>query len=198
MRRRITKAVRRGKHENADRAFDIRFLTAYLRRAFAPPMRLAVVFLAFLASVVAASADFTLDLNPVSAGTAELRFTREPGYYYCLEQSTDLDTGFTQASGWMLGDGNLVTWPIQYNVTPPSGGGASSAGSYTFTLFPFSNGKTLVSWFDGMGTRYNALVAEDYTELPPIIIVPGDETKPELSLLIGQLSWDSAYEALTA
>ena len=48
---------------------------------------------AFVAAVASAAGQFVLDLSPVSPGDAELRFTREPGYYYCLEKSTDLNAG---------------------------------------------------------------------------------------------------------
>ena len=54
-------------------------------------------------------AQFTLNLSPVSPGTAELTFTRAPGYYYCLESSPDLTGTFTQASAWIAGDGLATT-----------------------------------------------------------------------------------------
>ena len=80
--------------------------------------------LAFLATALSARAQFTLDLHPVAPGTMALGFTLEAGFYYAVDSSADLRAGFVQASGWMLGDGSTVSWPIYYPVGPAASGGA--------------------------------------------------------------------------
>ena len=152
-----------------------------------------------LAAFTSALAQFTLDLSPVSPGSAQLQFSRTAGYYYRLEKSTDLHSGFVEAGGWMVGDDSLVTWPIHYSVSPPSNGGSeTTALSDTFTLFPFSNGKTLVTWVDVAGTRYSTLIVQNYSTLPPLLSLPGSTATAtrSLMLLAGVLAWSSAYEAL--
>ncbi len=90
------------------------------------------------AGLVSARAQFTLGLRPVSPGTGELRFTLDPGYYYCLESSGDLTGSFAPASGWMLGNGGEAAWTIHYPTSPTAGGGGSRGrgGVWVFAL-PF-------------------------------------------------------------
>ena len=146
-----------------------------------------------------------LKLSPLSPGSAQLQFTRAPGYYYRLEKSTDLlsVTGFAPVSGWMFGDDASFTWPIQYSTgSPASGGSNGGSGSNAlslaaFDLYPFDNGKTLAAWSDSAGTRYKALVSENYASLPPIVIVPGDSNTSALFLLVGNIAWNPAYDFLS-
>ena len=125
------------------------------------PWRPLYLCLTLLLASVSARAQFTLDIQPVSSGAGQLRFTLEPGYYYCLESSGDLLTAFAQASGWMLGNGTVATWPLNYPTGPVCGGSGVVAASDTFSLYPFENGKTVVSWRDLADVRYNAIVAGD-------------------------------------
>lgn len=122
---------------------------------------------------------------------------RASGYYYCLESSSSLLGSFTQASGWMLGDGNAVTWPIHFPTSPASsGGGAGAASGDIFSLYPFDNGKTLVTWNDPAGAQYSALIVEDYSFLPPLVTIPATATAGSLILLVGNIGWNPAYTAL--
>ena len=146
-------------------------------------------------AAVSARAQFALNLSPLSPGTLELRFTRALGYYYCLEKSGNLVSGFTQASGWMLGDGNLVTWPVQFPTSPPSNGDGAVASGDTFSLYPFDNGKTLVTWNDQAGAQYTALIVEDDSFLPPLLSVPATGTASGLLLLVGNIGWNPAFAA---
>ena len=73
------------------------------------PFRLIHTLLALCIATVSARAEFTLDISPVAPGTGVLGFTLEPDFYYRLEISGSLTTGFAPASGWMLGNGSLVT-----------------------------------------------------------------------------------------
>ena len=50
-----------------------------------------LVWIVIVIASLPAHAQFTLKLSPVSPGTAELQFSRTPGYYYRLEKSTDLN-----------------------------------------------------------------------------------------------------------
>ncbi len=52
--------------------------------------RLHFIFVFLLLVLPSAKAQFTLGLRPVAPGTGELRFTLDPGYYYCLESSGDI------------------------------------------------------------------------------------------------------------
>ena len=94
---------------------------------------------------ISAQAEFTLDLMPVFPGVAALQFFRAPGYYYCLESSADLTSGFVPASGWLLGDGATATWPLIFPTSPATGGTSTTTAGDTFSLYPFHNGKTLVT-----------------------------------------------------
>ena len=153
--------------------------------------------LALFAIGISAYAQFTLNVRPVAPGTAELSFTREARYYYCLESSGDLNGTFVPASGWMLGDGLSTTWNLNFPAVPSSGGGGTvTAAENTFSLYPFGNGRTLVTWTDQTDSRFSAIVAQDYSALPPIVIVPGSATTPGTFLLVGRIAWDSAYLAL--
>ena len=161
--------------------------------------RLFHVCLALFLATISARGQFTLELHPVSPGTGELRFTLEPGYYHRLENSGNLATGFSPASGWMLGNGNEVTWPIHYPTSSTSSGvGTAVAAGDTFSLYPFPNGKTLVTWTDLADARYSVLVADNYSALPPTVVVPENGTVPSAMLLVGHIAWDSAYEALAS
>ncbi len=161
------------------------------------PHRSSSIFSLLLFASVSALAEFTLNLSPVSPGAAVLEFTRAPGYYYCLESSGNLDGTFAPASGWMMGDGLLATWPLTYPTSPANGGGGTAtASSDNFTLYPFDNGKTLVTWKDPAGAPYSALVVQNYATLPPLINVPGSATTPSLFLLMGRVAWSPSYEAL--
>ncbi len=160
-------------------------------------LRSSSVFSLLLFASLSALAEFTLNLSPVSPGAAELKFTRTPGYYYCLESSGSLTGTFAPASGWMMGDGLLATWPLTYPTSPATGGGGTAtASSDTFTLYPFDSGKTLVTWKDPAGVPYSALVVQNYATLPPLINVPGSATTPSLFLLVGRIAWSPSYEAL--
>ena len=159
--------------------------------------RLHFAFCFLLLAVLSAPAQFVLHLSPVSPGSAQLQFMRASSYYYLLEESADLKAGFTAASGWMLGDDGLVTWPIHYNVSPPSSGGSGGTVLVdTFALYPFNNGKTLVTWSDIAGTMYRVLVVQDYSTLPPLVSLPGSATVSSLLLLVGDLAWNFSYETL--
>ena len=148
---------------------------------------------------LSAEAEFTLDISPVAPGTGVLGFTLEPNFYYRLEISGTLTTGFAPASGWMLGNGSPVTWPIHYPTNPSaSGGGAPVAAGDTFSLYPFENGKALVTWSGPADARYSVLVAQDYSALPPTVVVPENGTMPSSMLLAGRIAWDPAYEALVS
>ncbi len=161
------------------------------------PMKLLRLFLASLALIISAQAQFTLDLRPIAPGAGELRFTLNPGYYYCLESSGDLTGTFAPASGWMLGNGLLKTWTLNYPTNPAAGGGGTGAtGGEVFSLFPFTNGKTLVTWFGPAEARFSVLMAADYAGLPPFVNVPGSGSAPYVLLLSGRIDWDSAYETL--
>lgn len=155
--------------------------------------------LGLLSAAVSAHAQFTLDLVPVSAGAANLTFKLESDFYYSLEKSDSLSSGFTSASGWMLGDGTLVTWPVHYPTAPASssGGSAVLATGDTFSVYPFANGKTLVTWDGSGGTLPRALIAQDYSTLPPLLTLHGSQTTPYLTLLLGNLAWDPAYNTLS-
>ena len=153
-----------------------------------------ILFLAILS----AQAQFTLGFAPVSPGTGALHFTLESGFYYCLESSGDLVGGFAPVSGWMLGDGSPVTWPVHYPTSPVVGGETTVPAGDAFTLFPFTNGKTLVTWTGFAEARYSVLVAQDYSALPPIVVVPESAPLPSVMLLAGRIAWDPAYESLTA
>ncbi len=97
----------------------------------------------------------------------------------------------------MLGNGLLKTWTLNYPTSPAAGGGGSGAtGGDVFSLFPFANGKTLVTWFGPAEARFSVLVAGNYSGLPPFVNVPGSGPVPSVLLLSGRLDWDSAYEAL--
>ncbi len=153
--------------------------------------------LSLLTLVVSVRGQFTLEIVPVSPGTGQLGFTLFPGYYYCLEKSGDLAVGFHPASGWMLGDGNPVTWPVHYPASPASsGGGTAVPAGDTFSLYPFANGKTLVTWTGPADARYSTLVVQDYSALPPTVVVPENGTVPSALLLVGRIAWDPAFETL--
>ena len=97
----------------------------------------------------------------------------------------------------MLGNGMPATWPIHYPASPSSsGGGTGVAAGDAFALYPFPNGKTLVTWNDLGAGHHSALIAEDYSFLPPLVNVPSTPTTGSLMLLVGNLAWDSAYDAL--
>ena len=162
------------------------------------PFRHICVCLVLHLAGVSAPAQFTLDIQPVSSGAGQLRFTLEPDYYYRLESSGDLLTAFAQASGWMLGNGTVATWPLNYPTGPVSGGSSVVAASDTFSLYPFANGRTVVSWRDLADVRYNAIVTQDYTALPPTVEVPESETTPGTMLLVGRIAWHPAYDGLSA
>ena len=151
------------------------------------------LFLSFLQFIVPlASAQFTLNVFPVAGGSAQLEFTRDVGYYVSLEEASDLKGTFTAASGWMLGDDLLVSWPIHFSVSSTSGNsGGTTATLDTFSLYPFGNGKTLVTWSDSGGVRYSALVVQDYSTLPPLMVIPGSANNGSLMLLVGALAWES-------
>ena len=156
-----------------------------------------LLWLTLAAAQVSAGAQFTLDISPVAPGTGVLGFTLEPNFYYRLESSGSLTSEFAPASGWMLGKGNPVTWPIHYPT-----GAASSTTTTTattgdiFSVYPFDNRKTLVTWSSGGNTNCNALIAQDYSSLPPLLTLSGSPTTPHLTLLVGSLVWSPAYEAL--
>ena len=156
------------------------------------------VWMTLLLAALPTHAQFTLNLSPVSPGSAQLQFTREPGYYYSLESTRDLTTTYTPASGWMMGDGLPATWPLHYPINPAASGGSTSiTSSDTFSLYPFENGKTLVTWKDLSDTRYSALITEDDSTLPPTVVVPSNATAPGMFLLIGRVAWNPSYEALS-
>ena len=113
-----------------------------------------------------ARAQFTLDLTPASPGTGALTFTLEQGFFYSVEGSTDL-TAFTPLSGWMLGDGSEVAWPIHYPISPASNPATAGATRDVFSIYPFANGKSLVTWDGSGGTLRRALIEQDFTALPP-------------------------------
>ena len=123
--------------------------------------RTLLLVLGLLLAAGSARAEFTLRLQPGDPGTMSLQFTLAPGYYYSLERSPDLLTGYTQASGWMLGNDNIepVSWPIHYPTSPSAGGGTAGGSTDTFALYPFPENKTLVTWEDFSATRYRALIA---------------------------------------
>lgn len=152
--------------------------------------------LGLLGATVFAHAQFTLDLVPVSPGAANLVFRLEPGFYFSLEKCDSLSSGFTPVSGWMLGDGTLVTWPIHYPTSSTSSTTTAATTGDTFSVYPFTNGKTLVTWEGSGGALHRALIAQDYSTLPPLLNLPGSQTTPYLTLLLGNLAWDPAYEAL--
>lgn len=160
-----------------------------------------VLWIGFGLATMSVVAQFTLHLGPVfpaTPGQAEITFTREPGYYYCLESSPDLDGTFTQASAWIVGDGLPKTWPLTYPISPATGGGGQVTPTTTFSLYPFAeNGKTLVSWRDASDTRYSAIVTRNYTTppniLPPTLIVPENGPAPGLFLLVGRIAWIDDY-----
>ena len=150
---------------------------------------LLLIWCVLFSAAASAQEPFVLNLSRTTPGTAELSFTREAGYYYRLEESPNLLTGFSAASAWMLGDDSLAAWSIQYSVgSAPGGSGGTTAGSDTFDLYPFSNGKTLITWTDSTETRYRAIVAQDYLSLPPLLLVPGTETSVRLFLLVGHVA----------
>ena len=98
----------------------------------------------------------------------------------------------------MFGSGNEAASTIHYPTSPASGGGGSGATAwYGFTLYPFDNGKTLVTWTDSSDARFRALVATDYSALPPLVTVPGSGTAPGVLLLLGGIDWNPACETLT-
>ena len=152
--------------------------------------------LALFFASISAQAEFTLDLMPVAPGVAALQFFRAPGYYFCLESSADLTSGFVPASGWMLGDGATATWPLTFPTSPATGGTSTTTAGDTFSLYPFHNGKTLVTWRDPADSRFSVLVAQDYSALPPIVVVSENASVPNAMLLVGRIAWDPAYEAL--
>ena len=65
-----------------------------------------------------------------------------------------------------------------------------------FTVYPFVNGKSLVTWNDSEGTLQRALVAQNYSALPPLLTLAGSQTTPYLTLLLGNLAWEPIYETL--
>ena len=107
------------------------------------PSRSLSICLALILASLSARAEFTLELVHIAPGAGELRSSiLEPSFYYRLEGSGNLSTGFTPASGWMLGDGNPVTWPALYPVNPPAGtGGPPVTAGDIFSIYPFDNGK---------------------------------------------------------
>ena len=149
----------------------------------------------FLLALASANAQFTLEIVPVSPGSANLVFRLDSGFYFSLEKSDSLSSGYTPASGWMLGNGTLVTWPIHYPTSPASsdGGSGTTATGDTFSVYPFDNGGTLVTWNGSSGALHRALIAQDYSGLPPLLTLSGSETAPYLTLLLGSLAWDPAY-----
>ena len=163
----------------------------FLGRALA---RLSAVF----AVVVSAHAQFTLQIVPISPGTGAITFTLEPGFFYSVDSTPSLAAPVTPMSGWMLGNGTLVTWPIHYPTSPASSGGGSgiTAIGDTFTIYSFDNGKSLVTWDASGGTLSRALIAQDFSTLPPLLTLPGSQTTPYLALLLGNLAWDPAYDTL--
>jgi hypothetical protein len=102
-----------------------------------------------MAIATPAPAQFILNLSSTAPGTAQLSFSSEPGYYYCLESSTNLDTGFAPASGWLVGDGTAIAWDLHYVTSQPASGNPAQPGStIAFSFYPFPNQKTLVTWTD--------------------------------------------------
>ena len=105
-----------------------------------------LLWIGFGLTSLPAHAQFTLGLHPVSPGEAALTFTREFGYYYSLESTPDLTSTFAASSGWLAGDGLPMPWSLHYPVNPSSGGGNPvNSNLDTFSLYPFDNGKTLVT-----------------------------------------------------
>ena len=153
------------------------------------------IWFLFLATV-SARAEFTLRIAPVAPGTGAITFTLEEDFFYSVEGSADLTAGFAPMSGWMLGDGSEVTWPIHYPTSPASSPATAATTGDVFTVYPFANGKSLVTWDASGGTLRRALIAQDYSALPPLLTLSGSETTPYLTLLLGSLAWDPAYETL--
>ena len=102
------------------------------------PLRLLSALCLLLLAVVSGLAQepFVLHLSPLSPGSAQLQFTRAPGYYYRLEKSTDLlsISGFSPVSGWMFGDDHLFTWQVHYTTSSPASGGGGGSGSNALSL----------------------------------------------------------------
>ena len=162
------------------------------------PFRLIHTLLFLCIAAISSRAQFTLDIRPVSPGTGELKFTLEPDFYYQVEGSYSLTSPFAPMSGWMLGDGSEVTWPIHYPASASSGSGSPAplASAETFSVYPFANGKTLVTWDGFTAVPSAVLIEDDYTFLPPLLTRPATATTGSLTLLLGALAWDPAYAFL--
>ena len=77
-----------------------------------------------------------------------------------------------------------------------SGGGTGTAGGETFSLYPFTNGKTLVAWGDDSTAHGSALLEENYVELPPLLTVPATAMGNALMLLVGRVEWNPLFATL--
>ena len=161
-------------------------------------VRSVVTFCVLATAASSSLAQFTLNFTVTSPGEVQLGFVSEAGYYYCLESAANLNAGFTAASGWLRGDGTSIAWPVHYGIQQSTGGtGNPVFTGKIFSLYPFANNKTLVTWSDGATGQYNALVEQNYTMLPPLLNVSESNAGPSLLLLVGRLDWNAAYENLT-
>lgn len=139
----------------------------------------------------------SIEFIALTAGEAEIRFTRAAGFYYSLEQTNDITESFTSVSGWMAGDDAQVAWPVSYDITQSSSSGQSSNVD-TFTVYPFATPppsgtpKTLVTWTVS-GVDYKALIDQDYTMLPPVISMAYSDISGGVALLVGSLPWNEVF-----
>ena len=142
-----------------------------------------------LAAHLAQGQEYEANLLRIADGVVELRFHAPTGFLCRLEMTTDLARPFEPASGWFAGDGQSIQTPIYYKEQAPR----TNALSETLTIYPFTNGLSLVFRSNSDGSTLAGLLDQDYRMLPPIHIQPCTTNQNQLVLLRGSLHWNPGY-----
>lgn len=150
-----------------------------------------LVHVFFLTALIASAQEHKVELFKVGDGVAQLRFYAATGFFFRLEMTHDLMHPFEAASGWFRGDGQFNQTPIYYKSLARPSDGLSNV----FTIYPFTNGMSLIFSSKSDGSSLAGLVDQDYRRLPPFHVQPATANQDQLALLRGSLSWNPGYRS---